>query len=44
MIENSLYDKKSLRLVDGKNADFRDLAWDCVAFANAQRGTLLFKK
>lgn len=40
MIENSLYDKKSLRLVDGKSADFRDLAWNCVAFANAQGGVI----
>lgn len=40
MIEDSLYDKKSLRLVYGKSADYRALAWDCVAFANAQGGTI----
>ena len=38
MIENTLYDKKSLRTVIGKTADFAELAKDCVAFANAQGG------
>ena len=36
MKENSLYDKKSLRTVVGKTADFVELAKDCVAFSNAQ--------
>lgn len=40
MIENSLFDKKSLRLVHGKSTNLRDLAWDCVAFANAQGGII----
>ena len=40
MKENSLYDKKSLRTVVGKTADFSELAKDCVAFSNAQGGTI----
>ena len=40
MKENSLYDKKSLRTVDGKTADFAELAKDCVAFSNAQGGVI----
>jgi len=38
MKENSIYDKKSLRTVLGKNADFNELAKDCVAFSNAEGG------
>lgn len=40
MKENSLYDKKSLRIVVGKTADFAELAKDCVAFSNAQGGVI----
>ena len=40
MVENTLYDKKSLRTVVGKTADFDELAKDCVAFANAQGGII----
>ena len=40
MKENSLYDKKSLRTVVGKSADFAELAKDCVAFSNAQGGVI----
>lgn len=40
MTENTLYDKKSLRTVVGKTADFDELAKDCVAFANAQGGII----
>jgi len=40
MKENSLYDKKSLRTVVGKTADFPELAKDCVAFSNAQGGVI----
>lgn len=36
MKENSLYDKKSLREITGKNADWNEVAKDCVAFSNAQ--------
>lgn len=39
-IENSLYDKKSLKTVTGKSADFSELAKDCVAFANSKGGIL----
>ncbi len=40
MKENSLYDKKSLRAIVGKTADFPELTKDCVAFSNAQGGTI----
>lgn len=40
-LEGQLSDKKSLRTVTGKTADFPELAKDCVAFANAQGGRLL---
>ena len=40
MKENSIYDKKSLRSVMGKTADFGELAKDCVAFSNAEGGTI----
>ena len=40
MKENSLYDKKSLKTVEGKTADFPELAKDCVAFCNAQGGVI----
>ena len=33
-------DRKSLRVVTGKTADFRELAGDCVCFANAAGGQL----
>lgn len=40
MEENSLYDKKSLREIMGKNADWNEVAKDCVAFSNAQGGVI----
>lgn len=40
-LEGQLVDKKSLRTVTGKNADWDGLAKDCIAFANAQGGRLL---
>ena len=40
MKENTLYDKKSLKAVIGKTADFAELAKDCVAFSNAQGGVI----
>lgn len=40
MKENSIYDKKSLRTVVGKTADFKELAKDCVAFSNAEGGSI----
>ena len=39
-VENSLYDKKSIRTVTGSKADFNELAKDCVAFANSKGGVL----
>ncbi|MBT4662957.1 MAG: hypothetical protein HOC18_13775 [Candidatus Marinimicrobia bacterium] len=38
MRENSLVDKKSLKVLVGKTADFKELAKDCICFANAQGG------
>lgn len=40
MKENSLYDKKSLKLIEGKNADWSELAKECVCFANAVGGVI----
>jgi ATP-dependent DNA helicase RecG len=40
MKENSIYDKKSLRAILGKTADFSEIAKDVVAFSNAEGGTL----
>lgn len=40
-LEGQVSDKKSLRAVIGKSADFSELAKDCIAFANAQGGQLL---
>ncbi len=39
--ESQHLDKKSLRVVTAKTADWSELAKDCVAFANAQGGRLL---
>ncbi|GAB3822107.1 hypothetical protein GCM10028895_25810 [Pontibacter rugosus] len=40
MIENSEFDKKSLRVVQGISADWAELAKDCFAFANAKGGEI----
>jgi ATP-dependent DNA helicase RecG len=40
-MEGHLVDRKSLRTVSGKTANFVELAKDCVAFVNAQDGSLL---
>ncbi len=40
MEENAKYDKKSLKTVLGKTANFGELAKDCVAFANSNGGCL----
>ncbi len=42
MKENSLRDKKSLRSLTKANPDWDELAKDCVCFANAQGGIILF--
>lgn len=39
--EGQLLDKKSLRSVSGKTANWDELAKDCIAFANATGGRLL---
>lgn len=39
--EGQLLDRKSLRAVSGKTADWGELVKDCVAFANATGGHLL---
>lgn len=41
MKENSGLDKKSLSIILGKNADWKELAKDCVCFANAHGGKIL---
>lgn len=40
MKENSLYDKKSIRELTCKSPDWNEIAKDCVAFSNAQGGTI----
>lgn len=40
-LEGQLFDKKSLRSITGKSADWSEIAKDCVAFANATGGCLL---
>lgn len=40
MKESQTYDKKSIRAVTGKSADFDEIAKDCVAFANKEGGHL----
>lgn len=41
MSQEGLLDKKSLHVVIGAKAHWKDLAKDCIAFANAQGGRLL---
>jgi predicted HTH transcriptional regulator len=38
--ESQYYDKKSLRCITGRTADWAEIAKDCVAFANAKGGRL----
>lgn len=40
-MEGQHVDRKSLRSVNGQTANYAEIAKDCVAFANAQGGTLL---
>lgn len=40
MEENSLFDKKSIDIIQGKKADWKELAKDCVCFANAVGGEI----
>jgi ATP-dependent DNA helicase RecG len=39
--EDQHVERKSLRLVTGRTADWPDIAWACVCFANASGGRLL---
>jgi len=41
MVENQYMDRKSLRIVTGRTADWQELARDCVCFANGSGGRLL---
>ncbi|MBI4645474.1 MAG: putative DNA binding domain-containing protein [Bacteroidia bacterium] len=41
MKENQFVDKKSLSIVVGKNADWKELAKDCVCFANSRGGKII---
>ncbi|MFO7820577.1 MAG: ATP-binding protein [Lentisphaeria bacterium] len=40
MIEGQHKENKSLRLIQGKNSDWTELAWVCVGMANAHGGTI----
>lgn len=40
MKENSILDKKSLSIVEGKTANWKELAKDCVCFANSYGGKI----
>ena len=42
MEENSHFDKKSLKALTKRNPDWSELAKDCVCFANAQGGIIVF--
>jgi len=39
--EGQLFDKKSLRVITGRSANWKELVKDCIAFANAEGGRLL---
>ena len=41
MIENSEFDKKSLKIVVGNTTDWSELAKDCVCFANGKGGSII---
>src|SRR5690606_4848302 len=41
MEENSHFDRKSLKIVQGNNAQWKELAKDCVCFANSKGGSIL---
>ena len=40
MDEDSKFEKKSLSAVSGNNSDFKELAKDCIGFANSKGGTI----
>jgi ATP-dependent DNA helicase RecG len=41
MKENSILDKKSLAIIDGKKTNWKELAKDCVSFANSAGGKIM---
>lgn len=41
MRENQFIEKKKLELITGKNAGWKELAKDCVCFANSRGGKIL---
>lgn len=41
MIENSEFDKKSLKIIVGNTSDWSEFAKDCVCFANGKGGTII---
>lgn len=41
MKENSILDKKSISIIKGKTADWKELAKDCIAFANSAGGKII---
>jgi ATP-dependent DNA helicase RecG len=41
MKENSILDKKSLSIIEGKKANWKELAKDCVCFANSAGGKIM---
>ena len=41
MKENSILDKKSLAIIEGKKANWKELAKDCVSFANNAGGKIM---
>ena len=42
MIENSLYDKKSLLTITSKKIDWKEIVKDVVGFSNAEGGIIEF--
>lgn len=40
-LEGQDWDRKSLRFIEGRSANWEEVTKDCVAFANAQGGGLL---
>jgi ATP-dependent DNA helicase RecG len=41
MTENQNYEKKSIKLITAKNPSWKDLAKDCVCFANSRGGVII---
>lgn len=41
MEENSHFDRKSLKIIQGKSAQWKEMAKDCVCFANGRGGAIL---